>query len=105
MNSNNVRITKAGIYRVTYAISVEKSGGSDRNLKFQVAKGWNSNFVPGSAVYVFLGNGDKATVSQSKMMHFNANEYLYIFTDIPSSAGVQTIADGTYLSVELVKAD
>ncbi|WP_131811077.1 hypothetical protein [Aequorivita soesokkakensis] len=70
-----------------------------------LAKGWNSNFIPGSATYVFMGNGDKVSATLTKMVHFNANEVVYIFTDTPQDSNVRTIADGTYLNIELVKAD
>tara|TARA_R110000851_G_scaffold190370_2_gene340980 strand:- start:125 stop:1675 length:1551 start_codon:yes stop_codon:yes gene_type:complete len=105
VNSNNVKVIKAGTYRVSYGVAIEKTGGSDLNIKFSLAKGWNSNFVPGSATYVFMGNGDKVSANLTKMVHFSANEQVYIFTDTPQDSNVRTIADGTYLNIELVKAD
>lgn len=105
VNSNNVQVIKAGTYRVTYAVAVEKTGGSDLNVKFRLAKGWNSNFIPGSSSYVYVGNGDKISATLTKMVHFNAYEQIYVFTDTPQNGNVKTIADGTYLNIELVKAD
>ncbi len=105
VNSNNVQVIKAGTYRITYAVAIEKIGGSDLNIKFSLAKGWNSNFIPGSTTYVFMGNGDKVSATLTKMIHFNANEQVYIFTDTPQDSNVRTIADGTYLNIELVKAN
>tara|TARA_R110002124_G_scaffold138576_6_gene302158 strand:- start:85780 stop:87330 length:1551 start_codon:yes stop_codon:yes gene_type:complete len=105
VNSNNLQIITGGIYRVTYAVSIRKSGGGDTNVKFQLAKGWNSNFVPGSASYVFVGNGDEATATVTKLIHFNAYEQLYVFTDASSSSNITSIANGTHLTIELVKAD
>ena len=52
-----------------------------------------------------MGNGDKVSATLTKMVHFNANEVVYIFTDTPQDSNVRTIADGTYLNIELVKAD
>ncbi len=105
VNSNNVQVITAGTYRVTFAVAVEKTGGSDLNIKFSLSKSWNSNFIPGSTAYVFLGNRDKVSATLTKMVHFNAYEQLYIFTDTPQNSNVSTIADGTYLNIELVKAD
>jgi len=105
VNSNNIQITVAGVYRVAYSVSVKKTNGSDVNVKFQLAKAWNSSFVPGSASYVFVGNGDKATATLTKMVHLNAYDQLYIFTDASNGSNVQTLADGTHLNIELIKAD
>ncbi len=105
VNTNNVQVVKAGTYRVTFAVAVQKTAGSDVNVKFRLAKGWNSNFIPGSSAYVFIGNGDKISATLTKMVHFNAYEQLYIFTDAAQGENIQTIADGTYMNVELIKAD
>ncbi|MEH6762975.1 MAG: hypothetical protein V7655_00620 [Aequorivita antarctica] len=105
VNSDNIQVIKAGTYRVTYAVAVEKTRGSDLNVKFRLAKGWNSNFIGGSSAYIFLGNGDKISATLTKMIHFNAYDQIYIFTDAPQDGNVKTIADGTYLNIELAKAD
>jgi len=105
VSSNNVQVIKAGTYRVTFAVALEKTGGSDVNVKFTLAKGWNSNFVVGSAAYVFMGNGDKTSATITKMVHLNAYQQLYVCTDAPESESIQTITDGTYLNIELIRAD
>lgn len=104
VNSNNIQAIKAGTYRVTYAVAIEKAGGSDLNVKFTLKKDWSS-VVPGSSTYVFIGNGDKISATLTKMVHLNAYQSLYIFSDVPDGEGVYTLADGTYLNIELIKAD
>jgi len=104
-NTNNIQVSTAGVYRITYSISVEKTNGSDKNVRFQLAKSWNSNFISGSASYVFVGNGDKATATLTKMVHLDTNDKVYVFTDTANNSNVKTIADGTYLNIELIKAD
>ncbi|WP_203293998.1 hypothetical protein [Luteirhabdus pelagi] len=105
INNNNVQFTTAGTYRITFTVTVTKSGGSDENIKFRLARGHNSNFIPGSSGYAFIGNGDRQTVQISKIVHFNAWQQLYVCTDAANGSGLVALGDATMLNIELIKAD
>ncbi|WP_203296403.1 hypothetical protein [Luteirhabdus pelagi] len=105
VNNNNFQITVAGTYRVTYAVAVQRSSGSDTNVRFRLAKGWNSNFIPGTSGYSYVGNGDTQTVQVSKILQLNAWDQLYVCTDASNSDNMVALADGTFFNIELIKAD
>jgi hypothetical protein len=102
-NSNNFQVTQTGTYKVSYTVSVEKTTGSDTNVKFFLTNGWGaSNMVPGSASYTFVGNGDKNSVTVTKYVQLSAYNQLYVFTDTTNNK-IKTIPDGTSFSIEFIQ--
>ncbi|MAO07165.1 MAG: hypothetical protein CL596_00470 [Alteromonas sp.] len=105
VNSNHIQILTSGTYRITYAVSVHKSGGGDGNVKFFLTNGWgSSNKINGTTSYIFMGNGDRVTATATKYVQLDASDQIYVFTDT-SSSNISTLTDGTYLNVELIRAD
>ena len=106
-SSNYIEVTKSGIYRVTYSVSVLKSGGGTVTLGFYLAIGdtpSNSVAIPGSSSHTEVSNLGNGACSMNKIVHIDANKKIYLFPDI-SYTTVYIKAGAAAMNVELIKAD
>ncbi len=101
--SNNFQIqNQPGIYRVSFKLMIQKTGGNSQNIKFFLAKGYSStNLVAGSEVYANVSNGEIITISGEKLVQLNAWESIGIFSDT-SSSNVQVLASGSSFNIEMI---
>ena len=101
--SNNFQIqNQPGIYRVSFKLTIQKTGGNSQNIKFFLAKGYSStNLVAGSEVYANVSNGEIITISGEKLVQLNAYESIGIFSDT-SSSSVQVLASGSSFNIEMI---
>ncbi|MFI2744219.1 hypothetical protein ACG2LH_15905 [Zhouia sp. PK063] len=105
VNSNNFQVITAGIYRVSYTVTLKKNGSGNANVGFRLATGYNSSDnIPGSYAYAIIDKGEVISASSVKMVHLDAYDMLYVFSDTTDS-NVKVQADGTVFSIELIKAD
>ncbi len=105
INSNNFQVSTSGTYKITYAVSIEKTSGGDANVGFFLTNGWGSgNKIVGSTAYVHLDNGDKITATATKFVQLSASNMVYVFPDTTNTT-IETVPEGTYFNIELVKAD
>ncbi len=101
--NNNFQIqNQPGIYRVSFKLTIQKTGGNSQNIKFFLAKGYSStNLVAGSEVYANVSNGEIITISGEKLVQLNAWESIGIFSDT-SSSNVQVLASGSSFNIEMI---
>ena len=104
-NSNGIQVLKAGVYRVSYSITVYKSGGNHINLGFCLATGFTSaDRISGSFCHSNLEPTREANCSINKIVHLDANQTVYLFPDI-TNTNVSVKANAASLNIELIKAD
>lgn len=103
-NSNNFQVTLSGVYRVSYSVTIEKSGGGTSNPRFYLTIGWGNDNVPGSTTYASLKNNETTSVSKTKLVYLSAWQQLYLFTNT-SNSSIKVQPNGTNFTIELVKAD
>lgn len=103
-NSNSFQVSVAGVYRVSYTVTLEKTSGGNSNPKFYLGIGWNTNVVPGSSTFTMLSNGQVITVSTTKLVQLDASDQLYLYSDT-SDNNIRVMPHGTNFTIELVKAD
>ncbi len=103
-NSNSFEAVVAGVYRVSYTVSIEKTSGGSSNPKFYLTIGGSTNIVPGSSTFTTLSNGEVITVSATKLVQLDASEQLYLYSDT-SDNNIRVMPHGTNFTIELVKAD
>ena len=104
-NSNGIQVLKSGVYRVSYSISVYKSGGSHIKLGFCLATGFtNADRIPGSFCHSNLEATKETNCSINKIIHLDANQTIYLFPDI-TNTNVSVKTNAATLNIELIKAD
>ncbi|MEX2349935.1 MAG: hypothetical protein WD554_03570 [Flavobacteriaceae bacterium] len=103
-NSNSFEAVIAGVYRVSYTVTVQKTSGGNSNPKFYLGIGGNTNIVPGSSTFTTLSNGQVLTVSATKLVQLDASEQLYLYSDT-SDNNIRVMPHGTNFTIELVKED
>jgi len=104
-NSNGFQVLKAGVYRVSYSISVYKSGGSHINLGFCLATGFtNADRIPGSFCHSNIEATKEISCGMNKIIHLDANDNIYLFPDI-TNTNVRVKTNAATLNIELIKAD
>tara|TARA_R110000850_G_scaffold109659_1_gene222755 strand:- start:24289 stop:25632 length:1344 start_codon:yes stop_codon:yes gene_type:complete len=102
--NNNFQVPVAGLYRVSYSVTLEKTDSGKANPRFFLSIGWGNNNVPGSEAHVVIRNNEVITVSKTKLVHLNAWQQLYLFTDT-TDPNIRVQPNGTTFTIELVKAD
>lgn len=108
INTNNTaaQVTISGIYRVTYSVSVTSDKGGNKEAEFFLAKNnSSSNIVTGSSSFVKFKKGDAVTATVSKILQLNAWQQIGVFTNADQDEEIETIEDGTFLTIELLKAN
>ncbi len=99
--SNSISTSTAGVYRVTYTVSMEQiSGGGSEEVEFFLAK--NGTEVPGTRVYIDVSqNPDFATMT--RVTYVKVSSANQTFTVRPNQSNTNVIIlSGTSLSVELI---
>ncbi|PWK19688.1 hypothetical protein LX78_01038 [Xanthomarina spongicola] len=104
-NSNSFQVSQAGVYRVTYSISVYKSGGGPITLGFCLATGFTTaDRIPGSFCHSNLDATKEINCVMNKIIHLNANQSIYLFPDI-TNTNVRVKPNSATMNIELIKAD
>lgn len=100
LNPNTIKVTQTGVYKVTYIIALNKSGGAKINPEFFMQI-WGTP-VANSRTYATLGNGDTITLTYTKLISLNAYDEIGVSTTL-SDSNTQILGNGTSLYVEFVK--
>jgi hypothetical protein len=101
LNGDNIQVQVAGIYRVSYTISLSKSngsGGTDPEFYLTIY----GTEIPGTRVFAALGNGGKSTVTITKMVSLAASQTVSVYSNTANNS-YNILANGTSLSIELIK--
>ncbi|MAN59919.1 MAG: hypothetical protein CMC08_08820 [Flavobacteriaceae bacterium] len=107
MNTSNnaAQVKVSGTYRVTYSVSVNTRDGGTHEIRFFLAHNNSSNEIVGSSSYLNFKKNETVTATASKIVHLDAWQQVSVFTNAPNNKDIETVADGTFLTVELIKAD
>lgn len=98
-NPTKIQVTKNGIYKVTYTVSLKKTSGAAISPEFYL--GIYGTEIPGTRTYTTLSNGEGRTVTLSKLCQLNAYQEVSVYSSM-SDANTNVIANGTLLMLELV---
>lgn len=96
LNANNITVLRAGVYRVSYNVVLER-GVNNGSHKFYLEK--NGSQISGSTVTTTGNNGFFMTVTKTALVNLNANDSVSIKY---VSGDDVNIHDGTSLNVERI---
>ena len=99
LNSGNIQVSKAGVYRVTYSVSLRKSSGSAVTPDFYIAV--NGSELAGTRSTASVGNGDSITVTRTKLCNLTASQTVSIVATA-SDGNTLVLANATNLIVESI---
>ena len=100
LNGDNIQVQVAGIYRITYTISIRKSDGGRINPEFFLTI--YGSEIPGTRTFASITNGESRTVSLTKLVSLNAYQAVSVHSSL-SNSDTSVLANGATLSLELVK--
>lgn len=100
VNNNTIQVQIAGTYRITYTISVRKTGGTTINPEFFLTI-WGSE-IPGTRSFMTLNTGESRTVSFTKFVDLGAYQGVLLHSSLADSNSV-ILANGATMSVELIR--
>lgn len=97
LNSTNIKVAIAGVYKVTYTVNFLRGNGNGSH-SFYLRKGGAK--IPGSSTFKSANNGDQDTLTKTKFVTLAASETISVFYETGSTI---TLLEGTSLSLELIK--
>lgn len=98
LSNDNIQVTRTGVYRITYTISLRKNSGSAANPEFFLTI--YGTEIPGTRTYATIGNNERSTVTLTKLYSLNAYQAVSVHSNL-TDAGIN-IMSGSTLLVELV---
>lgn len=99
LGSNNIQVSKTGIYRITYTVSIRKTNGGSITPEFYL--GISGTEIPGTRTFTTVGNDDVSSVSLTKLYRLTASQAVSIYSN-SANAGTNVLANGTTLMLEFV---
>lgn len=106
-NNNNFQVIQAGIYRVSYSLTIFRrfGGGGTSEVAFYLTTGYgNGDRLPGSRSFTTIYTGDSGVINMTKMVHLNAYQSVYVFPE-PNNNRVSVVSNSAVFNIELIKAD
>lgn len=97
LSSNNIKVSVAGDYKVTYTVNFLRGNGNG-NHSFYLRK--NGTKIPGSTTFKSANNGDQDTLTKTKFVTLAAGEFVSVYYDFGDTIA---LLEGTSLSIELIK--
>ena len=97
LNSTNIKVAIAGVYKVTYTVNFLRGNGNGSH-SFYLRKGGAK--IPGSSTFKSANNGDQDTLTKTKFVTLAADDIVSVYY---YSGDTITLYEGTSLSVELIK--
>jgi len=106
-SNNNLQVTIAGIYRLNYNVTIEKSNGGSLDLEIYCATGWSSSdIIPGTTSYITLdSNTNIRSVSINKFASIAQYKQVYVFYRKISGNkdSFDLLTGGSSFNIELAK--
>ncbi|MCL9805842.1 hypothetical protein NAT51_09930 [Flavobacterium amniphilum] len=95
---DNIQVTKTGVYKISYTVSLRKTSGGTINPEFFLTI--YGTEIPGTRTYVTISNNESSTVTLTKLYSLTAYQAVSLHSSL-TNAGTN-IMSGSTLLVELV---
>ena len=101
--SNYIQVTKAGLYKVTYHVNLQKNAtaGVVSGYFYLTNSGTGTEWA-NTRSYFSINPNENTSVSISKFINLSAWESISLYSSI-GDANVNVLANGTFISVEFVR--
>lgn len=100
VNTNNIQITKAGKYRITYRITLSKSTAGALSVNYNLYSSYGT-IIPGSLSSGIVDQNKPVTISGSAIADLALYQQIQVRSN-ESSSDVTFVANGCSMSIELV---
>lgn len=100
VNANSIQVLKTGTYRITYSVTITKTGTIVTTPYFYLSI-WGTE-VPNTRTYCTIAKDETRVVTLTKFVNLNSYDDIRIDSGI-SDATVQVLANATILNLELMK--
>ncbi|MEO8515643.1 MAG: hypothetical protein ABI426_02815 [Flavobacterium sp.] len=99
LGTNNIQVSKTGLYKITYTVALRKSSGSGIAPEFYL--GISGVEIPGTRTFITIYSGESHSVSLTKLYNLAASQAVSIYSNY-NNGSTNVLANGTTLLVELV---
>lgn len=96
----SVQVSKTGVYRITYSVTIRKSSGSAVSPEFYL--GVFGTEIAGTRAIATVSNGDTLTVTRTKLCNLNAFQAVSVYSN-STDGSISVLSNSTSLLVESVK--
>ncbi|PJE41703.1 MAG: hypothetical protein CUR32_07650 [Flavobacterium sp.] len=100
-DADGITVQKAGTYRVTYSVTLSKSGGSSVDAGFQLYKDY-ATAIPGSYCAIRVANNNIVSVEKTTLVTLNAYQKISIRPTVTDS-NTTYVQGAESLTVELME--
>lgn len=99
--SNYIQVTKAGLYKVTYHVNLQKNATAGLVSGYFYLTNWGTEWA-NTRSYFSINTNENTSVSISKFINLSASQSISLYSSIGDS-NVNVLANGTFISVEFVR--
>jgi hypothetical protein len=99
--SNYIQVTKAGLYKVTYHVNLQKNATAGVVSGYFYLTNWGAEWA-NTRSYFSINTNENTSVSISKFINLSASQSISLYSSIGDS-NVNVLANGTFISVEFVR--
>lgn len=99
-DGNNIQITKAGKYRITYRITLSKSTSNPLAVTYNLYNGY-STVIPGSLAIGTVDLNKPVTIAGSVLVNLAVDSQIQVRSN-QTDAGVSLVGNGCTMSLELI---
>lgn len=96
----SVQVSKNGVYRITYSVTIRKGSGSAASPEFYL--GISGTEIGGTRAIATVGNGDTFTITRTKLCNLTAFQAVSVYSN-STDASISVLSNSTSLLVESVK--
>lgn len=99
--SNYIQVTKAGLYKVTYHVNLQKNATAGVVSGYFYLTNWGAEWA-NTRSYFSINTNENTSVSISRYINLTAWQSVSLYSSIGDS-NVNVLANGTFISVEFVR--
>ena len=99
--SNYIQVTKAGLYKVTYHVNLQKNATAGLVSGYFYLTNWGTEWA-NTRSYFSINTNENTSVSISRYINLTAWQSVSLYSSIGDS-NVNVLANGTFISVEFVR--
>ena len=99
--SDYIQVTKAGLYKVTYHVNLQKNNIAGLVSGYFYLTNWGTEWA-NTRSYFSINQNENTSVSISKFINLSAWQSISLYSSIGDS-NVNVLANGTFISVEFVR--
>ena len=100
-DSNYIQVTKAGLYKVTYHVNLQKNATAGVVSGYFYLTNSGTEWA-NTRSYFSINTNENTSVSISKFINLSASQSISLYSSIGDS-NVNVLANGTFISVEFVR--